>query len=134
MEVHRLLGPGYLEAVYHDAMVFELEDRGIEVAREVPYSITYKGRTLRHPYRADLVCDGRVLVELKAHAGICGADEAQVIHYLRSSGLSIGLLLNFGLPSLQQRRFVFGTQWQAAFGAIGEIGGPSASSSPSAHP
>jgi GxxExxY protein len=125
MEVHRLLGPGYLESIYHEAMGLELQDRGISWRREVPFSISYKGRILGHPYRADLVCDNGVLVDLKAHAGFNQADEAQIIHYLRASKLSTGLLINFGLPSLQQRRFVLGTAWSEAIGAIGEIGGPS---------
>lgn len=126
MEVHRLLGPGYLEAVYHDAMAVEFEERGIAFRREVPFPIGYKGRRLGHPYRADLVCGNGVLVELKAHSGLSEADEAQVLHYLRASGLSTGLLINFGLPSLQHRRFVLGDAWKMDIGAIGEIGGPSA--------
>jgi GxxExxY protein len=116
MEVHRHLGPGYLEAVYHDALVIELEERGIETQREVPYPVYYKGRRLAHPYRADLVCNGEVLVELKAHSGLGAADEAQILHYLTTSRLSTGLLVNFGLPSLQHRRFVMGLAWKARIG------------------
>jgi GxxExxY protein len=124
MDVHNEMGPGFLERVYHDALVFALEDRGIAAEREVPYQLSYRGRPLGHPYRADLVCENGVLVEVKAHDGIGNADLSQVIHYLRASGLSTGLLLNFGLPRLQHRRFVLGGAWRKDIGAIGDIGGP----------
>lgn len=105
MEVHRTWGPGYLEAVYHKSLLYELEMRGIEAATQVPFPLAYKGRDLGTCYRADLVV-GNVLVELKAHSGLGEADFAQALHYMRSSRLRKGLLINFGLRSLQHRRLV----------------------------
>lgn len=105
IEVHRWFGPGYLEAAYQKALAIELRLRGIPFQREVPFPLSYKGEDLGTAYRADLVC-GDVLVELKATSGLADHDVAQVVHYLRSSGRSRGLLLNFGLPVLQKRRVV----------------------------
>lgn len=105
MEVHRIWGPGYLEAVYHKSMVIELGLRGIPVATQVPFPLSYKEVDLGTCYRADIV-SANVLVELKSHSGIGDADLAQTLHYMRSSGLRKGLLLNFGLRSLQMRRIL----------------------------
>ena len=107
MEVHTHWGPGFLESVYHRSLAIELRHRGLGVQREVPFPLSYRGEDLGTVYRADLICDG-VLIELKAHSGLCDADYAQTIHYLSCSGLERGLLLNFGLPRLQYRRIVNG--------------------------
>jgi GxxExxY protein len=101
MEVHRELGPGFLEGVYQDAMQVELTSRGISLERECPVPITYKGVVLGTPYRADFVCQGTVLVELKAIKALSGLEEAQVIHYLKATGLTRALLINFGGPQLE---------------------------------
>src|SRR5215210_9077736 len=87
IEVHRWFGPGYLEAAYQKALAIELRLRGIPCRREVPFPLSYKGEDLGTAYRADLVC-GNILVELKSTSGLADHDVAQVIHYLRSSGLS----------------------------------------------
>jgi GxxExxY protein len=107
LKVHRTWGPGYLEAVYHKSLEIELQRRGHQVRTQVPFALSYEGISLGTAYRADLVC-GDILLEVKAHSGLGDADFAQVIHYLRCSGLGRGLLLNFGLASLQARRFVNG--------------------------
>lgn len=107
MEVHSVLGPGYLEAVYHDAMDIELQLRAIPSAREVQLPVSYKGHPLGAPYRADFLCFEEVIVELKAKRALPEADTNQVVHYLKGSGKSVGLLLNFGEERLQYRRFVF---------------------------
>jgi GxxExxY protein len=107
MEVHRHLGHGFLEGVYGEALRGELEARGIPFQAEVPFPITFKGRRLRTGFRADLVCYGEVLVELKARRIVAGPEEAQVLNYLKASGLPRGLLLNFGAPSLEYRRLVW---------------------------
>ena len=106
MEVHRVLRAGYLEPVYQDALELELRDRGIPFVREAPLRIDYKGRTLASVYRADFVCYDTVLVELKAIRALTVREDAQVIHYLKATGLPIALLLNFATPSLDYQRFV----------------------------
>jgi len=106
MEVQRQLGPGFLEAVYAEALRCELSDRGIPFRAEVPFLVTFRGRRLAVGFRADLVCYGEVLVELKALRSITGTEEAQVLNYLKASGLSRGLLLNFGCRRLGYRRYV----------------------------
>lgn len=106
MEVHRELGPGFLEAVYHEAMAIELVDRKVPFASEVALPIAYKGRRLASTYRADLVCFGDVVVELKAVSAMTGVDEAQLLNYLKATGIERGLLLNFGRQSLEYKRMV----------------------------
>jgi GxxExxY protein len=105
LEVHGTLGCGFLEAVYQEALAVEFASRGLPAQREVPLPIRYKGQVLPTRYRADFVC-GDVLVELKAQTAIGPLEEAQVLHYLRATGLPIALLANFGTKSLQLRRFV----------------------------
>jgi GxxExxY protein len=112
MEVHRHLGMGFLEAVYVEAVYvealhYELTDRDIPFAAEVTLPITFKGRRLVTRYRADLVCYGQVIVELKALRDVGGPEMAQVLNYLKASGLTRGLLLNFGTPQLTYRRFIW---------------------------
>jgi GxxExxY protein len=109
MEVHRQLGCGFLEGVYHEAMRIELERRGIPFGKEVPITVFYKGQALETIYRADLICYGSVLVELKAQSGCGNAEKAQLINYLKATKLKVGLLLNFGAPSLQFERVVLST-------------------------
>jgi GxxExxY protein len=106
MAVHGELGHGFLEAVYCEALSVELAERNISFEREVPLPIRYKGTLLATAYRADFVCFSSVLVELKAIRQISGADEAQVINYLKATNLNRAILLNFGAPSLQYKRFV----------------------------
>ena len=113
IEVHRWFGPGYLEATYHRALAIELRLRGIACRREVRFPLSYKGEDLGTAYRADMVC-GDILVELKATSGLADHDVAQVVHYLRSSGLQRGLLLNFGLPVLQKKRVVLAWEPQTS--------------------
>jgi GxxExxY protein len=106
MEVHRELGPGFLEAVYQDALAIELELRGIPFERERLLPVHYKGRLLPSFYRADFICFGEVIVELKALDALAGIQEAQTINYLKATGLKRALLINFGAVSLQHKRLV----------------------------
>lgn len=110
MRVHRELGCGFLEAVYHEALGHALDGDGIPWQREVPFRIYFAGQPLRTTYRADLVCFDRVLVELKALRELGGAETAQVLNYLKASGLERALLVNFGAPRLEYRRLVSSPQ------------------------
>ena len=107
MEVHRQLGPRFLEAVYQEALAMEFADRGLPFQREQELPIYYKGRRLPCKYRADFVCYEDILVELKALQSLTGNDEAQVLNYLKATRMERGLLFNFGRPSLEFKRFIF---------------------------
>ncbi len=107
MEVHRHLGGGFLESVYQEAMALEITAQGIPYRREVEIPVFYKNQRLNTSFRADFFCFDSVIVELKALANLSGAEEAQVINYLKATGFEIGLLLNFGSASLEHRRLVF---------------------------
>jgi len=106
MEVHRELGCGFLEAVYQEALEMELEARGVPFRRQIELPVRYKGRLLNKIYVADLITHESVIVELKALARFSGTEEAQVINYLKATGLETGLLLNFGARSLEYKRFI----------------------------
>ena len=107
MEVHRQLGPGFLETVYQHALAIEFSARTIPFVQEVELTVYYKGEQLACSYRADFVCYDEVIVELKALKAITGVEEAQLLNYLKATGLGRGLLLNFGSPRLESKRFVF---------------------------
>lgn len=107
VETHRQLGHGFLEPVYQEALALEFAARNIPFQRELPLVIRYKGQPLDCSYRADFVCFGDILVELKALGAIGNNEQAQIINYLKASGLRLGLLLNFGAPRLQIKRVVF---------------------------
>jgi len=109
MEVHRVFGCGFLEAPYASALEVELQLRGVPVAREVLFPLSYKGHSLALHYRADLVCFGSIVVEVKAMRAITEIEHAQTINYLRASGLWRALLVNFGSKSLTYRRLVYGS-------------------------
>lgn len=108
MEVHSILGHGFLEAVYQQALAEEFRHCGIPFEREHDIPITYKGVILNVSYRADFLCYDDVVVELKAIASLTTVDEAQLLNYLKGTGTRRGLLLNFGSPSLQYIRRVLG--------------------------
>ncbi len=114
MEVHRLRGCGFLEAVYHEAMALELLLRGVPFEREVELPVFYRGERLRTAYRADFICFGSVIVELKALQCLSGIEEAQVINYLKATGYELGLLVNFGARSLEHRRLILSKSVKSA--------------------
>jgi GxxExxY protein len=97
IEVHRTLGgPGLLEDIYEEALSEELRLRGLRVERQLPVPVVYKGRTLRHPLRLDLRVERLVLVDNKAVVEWNSIFEAQMLTYLRLTGLKLGLVINFG--------------------------------------
>ena len=107
MEVHSILGQGFLEAVYQEALELEFEKREIPYLREPELPVLYKGRKLKAHYRPDFICYQGLIVELKALTRFSETDESQIINYLKASGYPVGLLLNFGARSLEFRRFAF---------------------------
>jgi len=100
IEVHRLIGPGFLESTYEDALAIELELRGIPIRRQVPIDMTYKGRPIGKA-RLDMLVAMRLVVELKAVENFAPIHTAQVLSYLRATKLRHGLLINFNVPALR---------------------------------
>lgn len=94
--VHKELGCGFLERVYQDALECEFQERGIPYEREKEIQIMYKGKPLGDPYRADFVCYGKIIVELKAVSEATGVHRAQVLNYLKATNMKLGILANFG--------------------------------------
>jgi GxxExxY protein len=95
MEVHRCLGPGLLESAYEQCLCHELENRGIPFVRQKTLPVVYKGKTLECGYRLDVVVNNKVLLELKCVEKLLPIHEAQLLTYLKLSGLRTGLLINF---------------------------------------
>ena len=106
MEVHKELGCGFLEAVYQEALEREFRIQHVPYVSQPHIHISYKGKPLNKTYQPDFVCFNEVIVELKALGEVSGSEEAQVINYLKATGLQVGLLINFGSKSLQHKRFV----------------------------
>lgn len=103
--VHRVLGRGYLEHVYQLALARTFTKRGIPFLKEVEVPVMFEGELLECYYRCDFVCYEEVLVELKALTTYSGAEEAQVINYLKAGPFDVGLLINFGAERLEARRY-----------------------------
>lgn len=99
IEVHRHLGPGMLESVYETAFVHELRTRDLDVQHQVPVRVRYKDIDIGGQ-RLDLIVEGKVIVEIKAVEALLPIHEAQLLSYLKASGLRLGLLVNFNMPRL----------------------------------
>jgi GxxExxY protein len=105
MEVHKILGPGFLEAVYQSALARELTLRGIAFEQQVRLPVSYKDLLIGE-YIADFVIEGKLIVEIKAVSKLNASHQAQAMHYLVATGLRLALLLNFGAASLEHRRVI----------------------------
>ena len=103
MEVQNEMGEGCLELVYHDALNVELGLRGIPYETEKPIAITYKGQPLDRTYKADLVCYGNIVVELKSVEVLKAEHTAQLLNYLKATGMPMGVLINFGEKPLRYK-------------------------------
>jgi GxxExxY protein len=107
MEVYNQLGHGFLEAVYQEALEKEFVIRGIPYEREKELLINYKGEVLKQSYKADFVCYGKMIVELKTVSELNDVHRSQVHNYLHATGFRLGLLLNFGSSDgLERERIV----------------------------
>ena len=105
IEVSNTLGPGYFEKIYEKSLCIEFEKNGICFQSQKPVNVIYKG-SLVGEYIADIVVEDKLLLELKAVSALCSEHEAQLMNYLKATGLKIGLLLNFGEKSLKYKRFI----------------------------
>jgi len=106
MEVHRQLGRGFDEILYKDALQHEFTQAGITFERERRFDVRYKGIVLNHPYFADFVVFGKIILEAKAVQALTQGHVKQTMNYLAASGLNLGLLVNFGEESLTYKRIV----------------------------
>lgn len=106
MAVHRELGNGFLESVYQEALEIEFQQQGIPYIREKIIPVIYKGVELRSSFKADFICYDNIVIEIKAQSALNAEHSAQVINYLKATGLKLGLLINFGTVSLQHQRYV----------------------------
>ena len=104
-EVNRILGPGFLEKVYENALVIELEKRGLKVENQVPVKVSYKGKVVGE-YVADIIVEGKVLVELKTVEQLDRIHEGQLLNYLKATGIQVGLLVNFKHAKADIKRMV----------------------------
>ncbi len=107
-QVHKNLGPGYLEKIYEDCLYMELSDRGLTVNRQYPIKFIYNGRPIPSEFRLDMVVENTVLIELKATQTMHPVFEAQMYSYLQSSELPVGFLVNFNTPLIKDgmKRFI----------------------------
>jgi GxxExxY protein len=114
MKVHSHLGPGLLESAYQACLAHEVRKRGLEVATQVPLPVIYDGEKLEVGYRVDLVVENRVVVEVKSVEAVHPIHEAQLLSYMRLSGINVGLLLNFNVLHMRNgiKRMVDGRDWQ----------------------
>ncbi|MGB0413904.1 MAG: GxxExxY protein [Coraliomargarita sp.] len=110
-EVYKVMGPGFLEAVYQECLAKELKLREIPFAQKKRIQLSYKSDPLEQYYEADFVCYDKIIIEIKAHKSLADGHRTQTLHYLKSTGLQLGLLVNFGHhPKLEHERFVNGSR------------------------
>jgi GxxExxY protein len=105
MEVHKILGHGFLESVYQEALEEEFKVRDIPYEREFEIRIQYKEKLLNGYFKADFLCYDAIVVELKSIKAVTNIEEAQLLNYLKAAKIKKGLLLNFGTPRLDVKRY-----------------------------
>ncbi len=103
-EVHSALGPGYLESVYEDALCYEFNLLDVGYQRQIDLDVRYKNIVFERKFRADLLVENKILIENKAIKKLTNQDESQLINYLKTTGLRLGLLFNFGAPRFEMVR------------------------------
>jgi GxxExxY protein len=106
MEVSNVLGAGFLEAVYQEALEIELKSRALPFVARPTIRIAYKERILTKQYIPDFICYDQIIVEIKAIKGLTTLEEAQLLNYLKATGKPVGILINFGVPKLEWQRMV----------------------------
>ena len=106
MEVHRILGPGFSESIYQEALAIEFERQRIPFEKEKAIIVKYKDTELHNTFRADFVCYHDIIVELKALESTTPEHRSQIINYLKATGFKLGLLINFGERQLYRRRII----------------------------
>ena len=103
-EVSTELGAGFLESVYQNALMIALQEKGLTLEREHPLAVSFRGQNVGQ-FFADILVEDKIILELKAVSALTDAHKAQVINYLKATGIEAGLLINFGNPKLEYRRF-----------------------------
>ena len=102
-EVNNELGAGFLESVYEKALAIALRQKGLIVETQVPLTVRFRGENVGE-FFADIIVEGKVMVELKAVKGLAAEHQAQLINYLKATGVEVGLLVNFGRPEVEYKR------------------------------
>ena len=106
-EVYKEKGCGFVEPVYQECLELELASQGIEFLAQKEIGLSYKGRSLTQTYLVDFICFGKVIVEIKAVTALTDQHRAQLMNYLRATGIKVGLLMNFShYPGVEHERFV----------------------------
>ena len=106
MEVHSELGPGFLEPIYQEALEIEFQNKKIAFERESRLFVFYKGTQLNKEYIADFICYNQIIIEIKAVSELTTEHQSQLLNYLKATGKKLGILINFGTPSLEYKRMV----------------------------
>ena len=104
-EVNKTLGPGFLEKVYENALIYELKSRGLQVKSQAPITVYFKDHVVGE-YFADILVEEAIILEIKAVEKLSGIHKAQILNYLKATGHKIGLLINFTHPKAEIKRFV----------------------------
>jgi GxxExxY protein len=103
-DVSKELGAGFLESIYQNALMIALQEKGLTIEREHPLAVSFRGQIVGQFY-ADILVEDKIILELKAVSALTDIHKAQLINYLKATGIEVGLLLNFGNPKLEYRRF-----------------------------